>query len=114
MMFKYLPVVIILILAGSIAYGFLFSPHNSWDAKLLEKTFSGSALTSVCKSGESKDCNDDNECSGKSVCIGGFWTGCITEKICSPEAKTACVENFCAVGYKICNKCGTGYGDCFR
>lgn len=66
-----------------------------------------------CKEGENRSCMK-GPCEGTETCSNGTWGRCTVERICTPGARTPCVENYCASAYKICNDCGTGYGPCLK
>ena len=62
-------------------------------------------------SGGSKSCMK-GPCNGTQTCINGTWGKCTVDMICTPGAREPCVVNHCVSAYKICNDCGTGYGEC--
>ena len=64
-----------------------------------------------CSEGKTKECMR-GPCEGIQTCINGTWSKCAVEVICTPGTKTPCVSNHCSSAYKICNDCGTGYGEC--
>ncbi|MBS3067121.1 hypothetical protein J4450_00340 [Candidatus Micrarchaeota archaeon] len=108
MLNKYGPLFLLIVLLFVIVYAF-FGPTISQQAPSLSKI---SMPKPACKDGEQEACTNSLGCSGERVCVDGAWTGCITKRICTPGARTQCIENFCSVGYKICNECGSGYGEC--
>ena len=65
----------------------------------------------ICENGETKTCFAGN-CRGEQVCISGRWSACRLHMICIPGSKAPCIEFGCVSGYKTCNECGTGYGEC--
>lgn len=64
-----------------------------------------------CNEGQTKECMR-GPCEGIQTCIDGVWNKCTVEVICTPGTSTPCVSNHCSSAYKICNDCGTGYGEC--
>lgn len=66
-----------------------------------------------CTEGENITCTLGN-CTGYRVCELGEWSECRFERICVPGSLVPCTENYCAVGYKICNECGTGFSECAK
>ena len=64
-----------------------------------------------CTEGTNMSCTLGT-CTGYRVCESGEWSECRFERICVPGSVAPCIENYCAVGYKTCNECGTGYGEC--
>ncbi len=69
---------------------------------------------SECASGQTSDCALPNGCTGIRVCVNNGWSACATlPKVCQPGSKRGCtMENSCSYGFKVCNSCGTAYGDC--
>jgi len=67
--------------------------------------------TVECAEGSVRDC-ERGPCNGTQSCTNGTWEKCSVEIICTPGARTPCVMDHCASAYKICNECGTGYGEC--
>lgn len=65
----------------------------------------------ICEDGQKKSCMVDN-CTGTSICEDNSWSVCSWERVCDPGSRIACVENGCAIGYRECNECGTGYSPC--
>jgi hypothetical protein len=65
-----------------------------------------------CSAGQEIACATEKNCPGVRTCVQGEWSACIVRKICTPGAQAACFVDACAMGYKTCNPCGTGYGDC--
>jgi len=64
-----------------------------------------------CHDGDIRECLK-GPCNGTQICINGTWGKCDIKRICNPGTKVPCTENYCPIGYKICNECGTGYGPC--
>jgi hypothetical protein len=64
-----------------------------------------------CMEGTSRRCQVGN-CTGLSICSGGGFGPCKLERVCSPGEQVPCIKEGCAKGYRRCNGCGTGYGDC--
>jgi len=64
-----------------------------------------------CNEGQTRECVR-GPCEGIQTCINGSWNKCTVEVICTPGTKTPCVVEHCSSAYKICNNCGTGYGEC--
>jgi hypothetical protein len=95
-------VVAVLVLIAAIL---LLSYHPSKTAE------TGNADKPVCKDNENKTCFV-GKCSGSIYCRSGEWSTCIVDRICVPGSTKPCVENYCAYGYKTCDECGTGYGQC--
>ena len=69
------------------------------------------AKTYVCQNGETRECIVDS-CIGVSTCNNAKWSMCIWDRICEPGSRIACTEYGCTKGFKECNACGTGYGEC--
>ncbi len=65
----------------------------------------------LCSENETRQCMVGN-CSGEQRCIDGRWTSCRVKMICVPGSKVPCATYGCAYGYKTCNECGSGYGEC--
>ncbi len=105
---NYGPLFLLVVLLIVITYAF-FGPIASQQPPSLSKI---SMPEPTCKDDERIACNNSFGCSGERVCVDGAWTGCITKRICTPGTRTQCIENFCSTGYKICNECGSGYGEC--
>jgi len=64
-----------------------------------------------CNDGQMTECTLGS-CPGKMTCTGGEWGRCMIAIICDPGKHYPCREEGCSEGYRICNSCGTGYGDC--
>ena len=67
--------------------------------------------TKECSNGEIRDCMK-GPCNGTQNCSDGMWGSCTVERICEPGEVVPCAVDSCASAYKICNDCGTGYGEC--
>ncbi|MFA5381773.1 MAG: hypothetical protein WC356_01310 [Candidatus Micrarchaeia archaeon] len=66
-----------------------------------------------CFENETKDCITINNCDGVIYCRNGKWTNCYKNKvICVPNSSTTCALTPCSAGIKICNECGTEWGEC--
>ncbi len=65
----------------------------------------------TCTENETRDCMK-GPCEGMQTCINEEWGKCTVEIICTPGTKTPCVVDHCSSAYKVCNDCGTGYGEC--
>jgi len=72
---------------------------------------SDDVLTLNCSDGQIRNCTIRG-CPGSSVCVEGEWHGCKWDTICSPGSIEPCLSYGCAYAYKVCNECGTGYGQC--
>jgi len=64
-----------------------------------------------CDEGKSGPCMK-GPCEGTRSCTNGTWGACIVQKTCEPGEVVPCAKNGCASAYKVCNGCGTGYGEC--
>ena len=51
-------------------------------------------------------------CEGVRECKNGIYRQCQLKKICEPGSISSCNEHGCATGRRVCNECGTGYGEC--
>ncbi|HLC68596.1 MAG TPA: hypothetical protein VJH24_02050 [Candidatus Bilamarchaeaceae archaeon] len=71
------------------------------------------AATSSCSDGETQSCTVEG-CGGERACLNGRWSGCNVPQVCPPGSRASCVENACVVGYRLCNECGSAYGECIR
>ncbi len=80
-------------------------------ASIPQETEEEKTGTKECREGETKDCMK-GPCSGTQNCSNGTWGICIIERICEPGEVVPCVVDSCASAYKVCNDCGTGYGEC--
>ncbi len=110
-LYKYLPLVLLILLISVVAYSFFVLPLPIAEK---EKTYGGSRSQPRCCEGEKRACVNDLGCDGESICFNGAWTGCTVQKTCNPGERALCIENFCSTSYKICNQCGTGYGECVK
>lgn len=70
-------------------------------------------LQRECEEGTTKQCMIDN-CTGLAICRSGKWEGCRLELVCTPGSIMPCIEDYCVIGYKRCNECGTGYENCTK
>ncbi len=108
---RYAPIFLLFILLLVLLYSFF---GKTIDYNSIPSTSSNTLPNKICNDGEQSQCSDSLGCNGQRICIRGVWTGCTIKELCTPGSKTACVENFCSTGYKICNECGTGYSECIR
>ncbi|MBN1169820.1 hypothetical protein JXA56_02255 [Candidatus Micrarchaeota archaeon] len=65
----------------------------------------------ICIDGETKSCIVGS-CNGTMACRNGKWSVCKWEILCEPGSRVPCSSEGCFNGIKICNECGTGYGNC--
>ena len=100
-------VIILAVLVGAVYYSFFIIGKS--DPSSPEKNEWG--IKPQCEEGESIPCEIDG-CNGMRICENKLWSSCKLNTICEPGSKEFCYENSCVNGYKICNVCGTGYGDC--
>ena len=105
--YRYLPIVVLLVLSITIFYSFFLPSKTS----MASSTGTSASETNLCLSGNSEPCTV-NSCSGIRTCTNGIWGGCIYKQICNPGEKANCYAQTCSVGTKICNQCGSGYGTC--
>jgi len=102
-----LAAVLLVILLGAIYYTFFIMGNWRPDTERERPEFS----KKECGEGEKIQCIENN-CTGERHCEHGAWSACRVEKICEPGSKEFCYSNTCITGYKICDGCGTGYGEC--
>jgi len=98
--------IILAALVGAVYYSFFMVGKSN--SSLHEENWE---IKPQCKEGESISCEIDG-CNGIRVCENKLWSPCKLDTICEPGSKEFCYENSCVNGYKMCNVCGTGYGDC--
>ncbi len=110
MITKYVPVIIFIVLIGTVIYAFFFIQAATPPGQTREITRTHFAAT--CIEGTAEACNTGRNCGGVRQCIRGSWTGCIIEEACRPGERIPCVPDGCTIGYKACNECGSGYGEC--
>jgi len=113
--YRYMPFLLIFLLIFSLFYAFFLAPSFS-SINLLGQSnsyFEDEKIKSAqqCEEGSRISCVITS-CYGYKICRNGVLSECIIEKICNPNSKAICAENFCSTGYKICNECGTAYSDC--
>jgi hypothetical protein len=65
----------------------------------------------TCQDGKVRQCSVGN-CTGTSTCSDGDWGPCKLERVCTPGEQLPCLKQGCAKGFKVCNDCGTAYGEC--
>ncbi|MBU0527740.1 hypothetical protein KKE92_04625 [Candidatus Micrarchaeota archaeon] len=100
-----IPLIFIFLLFLSLALIFLFTISNPVSPKI------NATNTKVCQNGETVECTVSS-CTGVSTCHNAKWSMCIWDRICDPGSRVACAESGCSKGFKECNSCGTGYGEC--
>ncbi|MEW6036121.1 MAG: hypothetical protein AB1529_05900 [Candidatus Micrarchaeota archaeon] len=66
---------------------------------------------SVCRDGQTQYCSSGG-CSGASTCIGGVWSGCKWEQVCTPGSRVPCTKEGCFYAVRECNACGSAWGPC--
>jgi len=65
-----------------------------------------------CEDGQTQSCSE-GACNGTMRCHGGRWGSCdLPKKVCSPGQRIGCSTDGCRFGYKTCNPCGSGFGEC--
>jgi len=65
-----------------------------------------------CEDGQALRCSE-GACNGTMRCYGSRWGGCeLPRKVCSPGQKIGCSTDGCKFGYRTCNPCGSGFGEC--
>ncbi|MFH2106438.1 MAG: hypothetical protein ABII22_04205 [Candidatus Micrarchaeota archaeon] len=104
---KSIPYLFVFFVLSIVFYFFGFgNPSSAPVAKLND-------AKSVCTEGAMQNCTY-NSCNGYSQCENGKWSYCKMKPVCVPGSKSSCTDNGCVNGYKVCNDCGTDYGDCFE
>jgi hypothetical protein len=101
------PVAFLALMLLVLAYG-LFSQGGSVSVSPRPAQQNNAAM---CRDGQTQYCSLGN-CSGLSTCIGGAWSGCRWEQVCTPGSTATCLKSSCPYALKVCNECGTGYGPC--
>ncbi len=113
-LYKYVPVLILLLILVSFFYSFFVLPNQPGWLKMHSAEKEIALLNgAVCIENSTASCTIKN-CSGTMTCKNGKWLSCRLNITCTPGSKAPCVENTCIVGYKICNECGTDYGECIK
>ena len=70
--------------------------------------------TPECTEGGNVSCTTSDNCSGYQLCINDHFTSCMRQlEVCLPGSKHWCTITGCAQGYMYCDRCGSGYGECF-
>jgi hypothetical protein len=64
-----------------------------------------------CIEGTETDCKRGT-CNGTATCINGAWGECYIEKVCERGRIYPCTMEGCGPGYRICNPCEDGFGEC--
>lgn len=64
-----------------------------------------------CAGNETRQC-EVNGCAGRQACQYSAWGVCSFSKVCVPGERISCSLNGCSFGYRVCNDCGSGFGDC--
>jgi len=109
---KYGVIVIVALILGTAYYLFYFDKGTGNAAAITEYAKKAEPVnTSTCIDGTNQTCNA-GKCDGVRVCKNGKLGNCFVIKNCVPGAKISCGPHGCATGYKTCNECGTGYGEC--
>jgi hypothetical protein len=68
-----------------------------------------------CINGQKESCELEDGCIGERVCIEGIWSECYKIYNCEPNKKVPCIiPNECVFGYKICDRCGSGWSECTK
>jgi hypothetical protein len=106
---RYLPLVIIGIMVVFLA-ALIYPSLNLGSQNIVPISLNPSPL---CKDGMSQSCSVGS-CGGVSTCTSGSWSGCVWQHMCIPGQKVDCLNQGCSFGYKVCNECGTGYGQCIN
>lgn len=111
--YQLISLILVFFLLSTIVYVFYYVPSLSLQKASgnYQVNDSISEKKSVCTDGQDTTCKTGS-CDGIKTCKSGQWTECFLVKVCLPGTNTSCNENGCAVGYKTCNDCGTGYGEC--
>lgn len=104
---RFLPVLLFFILFVSFFYIFFY--QRGTEVPII--SFQNTIQEKECEEGEIATCVKDG-CDGTMECINGKFSSCSIEKICVPGSKIGCAMDSCTTGYKTCNECGTGYGEC--
>lgn len=70
-------------------------------------------LPSQCEPGGQEACITGGGCEGVRLCANGRLGNCIIPKQeCVPGSRVGCTIDECTFGFRVCNKCGTGYLPC--
>lgn len=76
------------------------------------RSLSFEAVQTECNDGENRSCTA-GDCDGTQECRVGAWDACrLPQKKCVPGEKVGCSVDSCKFGYRTCNSCGTGFGQC--
>ncbi|VVB66473.1 Uncharacterised protein [Candidatus Gugararchaeum adminiculabundum] len=121
--FFYISLLLVLAFLSLIVYHFLtFAPAQDlggqWQPGLTSGTKSNSSpppSAPACTEGAVENCTRESDsCPGTHSCYKGRWSGCAVPKICVPGNRVSCAtqDETCSYGAKVCNPCGTGWGDC--
>ncbi len=107
-----IPIFFIFFLALILSYGFYMAGLFGFpEGQVGGSVPSAQSAPHACKDGQTQYCSLGN-CSGFSTCVGGVWSGCRWERLCTPGSKATCLKSNCPYALKVCNECGTGYGTC--
>ncbi len=103
--YRYVPIILFLFLAMAIVYYFFIAGDVPQAPEPPPKQLPGceEGISSICMVGT---------CEGTKECVDGEWGTCVLEQVCEPGRIYPCSEYGCSPGYRICDLCGTGYGDC--
>ncbi|MFH2100540.1 MAG: hypothetical protein ABII71_00430 [Candidatus Micrarchaeota archaeon] len=64
-----------------------------------------------CAGSQMEDCVKGG-CDGTRQCVNGSWGRCVLETVCEPGKLYGCQGPGCSPGYRVCDSCGTGFGEC--
>lgn len=113
---KYIPLFIAILILAAFYYSFFILPNQRLGAKAKQQ-FENENLSQAL--GDYQQCNENstapckiNNCTGLIICKKGKWGPCTLNVTCKPGSKAPCAKESCSVGYRVCNECGTGYGEC--
>lgn len=68
-------------------------------------------IVKECEENATRKCYIGN-CAGRQLCSDGEWGECRIDVVCIPGTVEPCVIGYCARTYRVCDECGSGYGDC--
>ncbi|MCD6549705.1 hypothetical protein J7K41_03295 [Candidatus Micrarchaeota archaeon] len=76
-------------------------------------TYPFTSYEKECVPGARRSCTTTDGCEGFQTCEDYRWSECRKlPTVCKPGTRKPCAYSPCTVGYKVCNRCGTGYGPC--
>ena len=103
-----LVLIMILALAAILVYVLFFFPGSPGALPPAQQP-----PPTLCTEGQTQYCAIDS-CSGTRTCVGGVWSGCRWQQVCTPGSRIPCLRQDCSYAVQTCNECGSGYGPCLN